>query len=151
MHDEPLLIIRLLGSFQMAGGGEPVAGLNQARLQELLAYLVVRRGRPVARSSLAFLFWPDSTVKQALTNGRHLYHRLRRAIPDAGRFLAADDLTVQWRADPGCRVDVIAFEEALARANGAADRPAPANWPRRWALTNAARATCWRGWRRLAT
>ncbi len=121
MHDEPLLTIRLLGSFQVAQGEQPVAGLNQARLQELLAYLVLRRGRPVARSSLAFLFWPDSTEKQALTNGRHLYHRLRQAIPDAGRFLVADDLAVQWRADPGCRVDMIAFEEALARANGAAD------------------------------
>ena len=121
MDDEPFLTIQLLGSFQMARGGQPVVGMNQARLQELLAYLVLRRGRPVARSSLAFLFWPDSTEKQALTNGRHLYHRLRRAIPDAGRVLSADDLSVQWRADPGCQVDVIAFEEALARANRAAD------------------------------
>ena len=58
MHDEPLLTIRLLGSFQMAKGEEPVAGLNQARLQELLVYLVLRRGRPVPRQSIAFLFWP---------------------------------------------------------------------------------------------
>jgi DNA-binding SARP family transcriptional activator len=115
MNDEPFLTLQLLGSFQMTGGGQPIAGLNQARLRELLAYLVLRRGAPVARSSLAFLFWPDSTDKQALTNGRHLYHRLRQAIPDAGRFLAADDLTVQWRNDSGCRVDVLAFEAALAR------------------------------------
>ena len=67
MDDEPFLTIQLLGSFQMARGGQPVVGMNQARLQELLAYLVLRRGRPVARSSLAFLFWPDSTEKQALT------------------------------------------------------------------------------------
>lgn len=121
MDDEPFLTIQLLGSFQMTGGGQPVTGMDQLRLQELLVYLVLRRGRPVPRRSVAFLFWPDSNEKQALTNGRHLYHRLRRAIPDAGRVLAADDLMMQWRDDPGCRVDVLAFEAALARANGAAD------------------------------
>ena len=126
MDDDPVLTIRLLGSFQLAAAGQPVAGLNQARLQELLAYLLLRRGQPVPRSSLAFLFWPDSTEKQALTNGRHLFHRLRRAIPDAGNFLVADDLTVQWLDDPRCRVDVLAFEATLARANGAADPTARA-------------------------
>lgn len=118
---EPPLTIRLLGGFQMAVGGQPVTGMDQARLQELLAYLVLRRGQPVSRRSVAFLFWPDSTEKQALTNGRHLWHRLRQAIPEAGRFLVADDLAVQWQDDSRCRVDVIAYEEALARANGAAD------------------------------
>jgi len=121
MDDEPFLTIQLLGSFQMTGGRQPVAGMDQPRLQELLVYLVLRRGRPVPRRSVAFLFWPDSTEKQALTNGRHLWHRLRQAIPEAGRFLVVDDLTVQWRDDPRCQVDVIAFEEELARANRAAD------------------------------
>ena len=119
--DEPVLTIQSLGSFQMTVGGQPITGMNQARLQELLVYLVLRRGRPVPRQSIAFLFWPDSTEKQALTNGRHLWHRLRQAIPEAGRFLAADDLSVQWRPDSHCQVDVIAFETALARADGAAD------------------------------
>lgn len=116
---EPALTIRLLGGFQMAVAGHPVTGMDQARLQELLAYLVLRRGQPVSRRSVAFLFWPDSTEKQALTNGRHLWHRLRQAIPEAGRILAADELTVQWRDDPRCRVDVVVFEEELARANRA--------------------------------
>ena len=118
---EPVLTIRLLGSFQVAWGGQPITGLDQARLQELLAYLVLHRGRPVPRRSIAFLFWPDSTDKQALTNGRHLWHRLRKAMPEAGRWLSADDLAVLWRDDPRCEVDVIAFEEALARANHATE------------------------------
>jgi DNA-binding SARP family transcriptional activator len=118
---EPVLSIRLLGSFQVAWGGQPITGMDQARLQELLAYLVLHRGRPVPRRSIAFLFWPDSTDKQALTNGRHLWHRLRKALPEAGRWLAADDLAVLWRDDPRCEVDVIAFGEALARANHATE------------------------------
>jgi len=126
MEDEPTLTIRLLGNFQMAWAGEPVMGMNQARLQELLAYLALRPGRPVPRQSIAFLFWPDSTEKQAQTNGRHLLHRLRRVVPQADRFLAADDLTVQWRDDPACRVDVTAFGAALARAEDAADPDARA-------------------------
>nr|MBP8948503.1 hypothetical protein [Promineifilum sp.] len=121
MDVAPLLTVQLLGSFQMAEGAHPVIGMNQARLQELLVHLVLRRDRPVPRRAIAFLFWPDSTEKQALTNGRHLWHRLRQAIPEAGRFLAADDLSVQWRDDPRCQVDVIAFETALARAERAAD------------------------------
>lgn len=121
MEDEPSLAIRLLGGFQMLWGGKPVTGMNQARLQELLSYLVLHRGRPVARQTIAFLFWPDSTEKQALTNGRHLWHHLRRIIPEADRFLASDDLTVQWRDDPSCLVDVIAYQEELARANRATD------------------------------
>ncbi len=121
MDDEPALTIRLLGNFQMAWAGEPVAGMNQARLQELLAYLALRRGRPLPRQSTAFLFWPDSSERQALTNFRHLLHRLRKTLPEADRFLAVDDLTAQWRDDPACQVDAVAFEAALARARGAAD------------------------------
>ena len=53
--DEPVLTIQSLGSFQMTVGGQPITGMNQARLQELLVYLVLRRGRPVPRQSIAFL------------------------------------------------------------------------------------------------
>ena len=99
MIDGQTLTVHLLGGFRITTGHEGVIGLNHARLQELLAYLLLHRERPIARQHLAFLFWPDSTEEQARTNLRTLWHRLRRTLPDADRFLAADELTMQWRGD----------------------------------------------------
>ena len=114
------LHVRLLGAFQIRHYDEAVKGFDQARLQELLAYLLLHRTNPVPRQQLAFLFWPDSTEEQARTNLRNLWHRLRRSLPDADRFLIADELTVQWRDDDACWSDVAAFELHLKRAGSTA-------------------------------
>jgi len=79
------LRINLLGTFRLLYHDEVVRGFDQARLQELLAYLLLHRDAPVARQQLAFLFWPDSTEEQASTNFRNLWYRLRRALPAALR------------------------------------------------------------------
>ncbi len=120
------LQIHLLGSFRLSFHGEAVPGFDHARLQELLAYLLLHRQHPIARQQLAFLFWPDSTEEQARTNLRNLWHRLRRALPDAERFLTSDELTVQWRTDAPCRLDVAEFEASLAQARPAAGPDAEA-------------------------
>ena len=91
------LRVHLLGSFRLLHRDEVVTGFDQARLQELLAYLLLHRNVPVPRQQLAFLFWPDSVEEQARTNLRNLWHRLRRALPDADHLLLTDDLSVQWR------------------------------------------------------
>lgn len=114
------LRINLLGTFRLLYHDEVVRGFDQARLQELLAYLLLHRDAPVARQQLAFLFWPDSTEEQARTNFRNLWHRLRRALPEADTLLAADELAVQWRGDDACWLDVAEFEAAPARAEAAA-------------------------------
>jgi DNA-binding SARP family transcriptional activator len=113
------LTICLLGSFQVANGQEPVTGLERARLQELLAYLLLHQGQPIPRQQLAFLFWPDSTEEQARTNLRNLWYLLRRALPAADRCLVAKEMAVQWRADAPCRLDVAEFENGLAQAQAA--------------------------------
>ena len=59
--DSQTLTLHLMGGFRITAGHEEVAELNHARLQELLAYLLLHRERPIARQHLAFLFWPDST------------------------------------------------------------------------------------------
>lgn len=114
------LQLQLFGSFQISYAGAPVAGLNQARLQALLAYLVLQRNAPQERRHLAFLFWPDSTEAQAHANLRQLLHRLQRALPAADRFLAMNGKTVQWRPDAPCTVDLGEFETALTDAQAAA-------------------------------
>jgi DNA-binding SARP family transcriptional activator/tetratricopeptide (TPR) repeat protein len=119
MIENPSLTIHLLGGFRLTAEQEPVTGLERPRLQELLAYLLLQRDRPLPRQHLAFLFWPDSTEKQALTNLRNLWYRLRQTLPHADRCLTADDLTMQWLADAPCRLDVAVFENHLAQAQTA--------------------------------
>ncbi len=74
MH--PSLDIRLLGEFSVTVDGRSVNGLNSARLQSLLAYLLLHRAIPQSRQQLAFLFWPDTSDSQAQTNLRQLLHTL---------------------------------------------------------------------------
>jgi DNA-binding SARP family transcriptional activator len=113
------LHIHLLGDFRLAYGDEAVRSVNTPRLQSLLAYLVLHRDAPQSRRHMAFLLWLDSTEAQALTNLRNLLHLLRRALPDADRFLQIDAQTLQWRPNGPFALDVADLKRALARAGRA--------------------------------
>jgi len=115
----PALHIQLLGDFRLVYDSTPVTSVNTARLQSLLAYLVLHRKAPQARHHLAFLFWPDSTEAQAHTNLRNLLYLLRQALPEADGFLHTDTQTLQWRAEAPFTLDVADFESALAQAEQA--------------------------------
>jgi DNA-binding SARP family transcriptional activator/predicted ATPase len=115
----PTLHIHLLGDFSLTYGDEPVDGVHAARLQSLLAYLVLHHDAPQQRQHLAFLFWPDSTEAQARNNLRQLLHELRHTLPDADQFLCADTRTLRWRPSAPFQIDVAEFEEALASADAA--------------------------------
>src|SRR5262245_6819254 len=111
---EPLLRVRLLGGVELRLGEDQLPPLASARAESLLAYLILHRDAPEQRGHLAFQLWPDSTEAQARTNLRHVLHNLRRALPDADRFIDARQRTLQWRADAPLWLDVVAFERALA-------------------------------------
>ncbi|MCB0063185.1 MAG: hypothetical protein KDE19_13770, partial [Caldilineaceae bacterium] len=88
------LSIGLLGGFRLIGHCEPetaiAAGRISLRLQLLLAYLLLHRDAPQPREHLAFLFWPDTSEAQALTNLRNLLHKLRRLLPAPDLYLQID-------------------------------------------------------------
>lgn len=109
-----VLHVRLLGEFSLIYGDQPVATVNTARLQSLLAYLLLHRDAPQSRYHLAFQFWPGSTESQARTNLRKLFHQLHQALPDADCFLSADTHTLQWRPDALFSLDVTEFEGAIS-------------------------------------
>lgn len=111
----PHLSIRLLGEFVVTNGAQP-SGPYTARLQALLAYLLLHRDAPQQRQHLAFLFWPDNSEAQALTNLRNLLHKLRRVLPMPDCFLQIDQQSVQWRPDGPYTLDVADFEAAGAQA-----------------------------------
>lgn len=96
--------------------------MRSPRLQSLLACLALHRGTPQSRQHLAFSLWPESAEPQARTNLRHLLHHLRKALPEADRFIRADAQTLTWRHDAPATLDVAAFEDALNRADEAAQR-----------------------------
>ncbi len=108
-----VLHIRLLGEFSLVYGNQPVTAVNTARLQSLLAYLVLHRDAPQTRYYLAFQFWPDSSESQARTNLRKLFHQLFHVLPDADHFLSADTHTLQWKPNAPFTLDVAEFESAV--------------------------------------
>jgi DNA-binding SARP family transcriptional activator len=113
------LRISLLGDFRIVQGGEPVTGIENVRLQSLLAYLVLHCGAPQPRAQLSYHFWLDSTEAQARANLRKQVYHLRRALDDADRFLYADNKVLQWRADAPFSLDVADFEAVIERADQA--------------------------------
>ncbi len=116
-----ILHIHLLGEFSLVYDDQPVTTVNTARLQSLLAYLVLHREAPQSRYHLAFQFWPDSTEPQARTNLRKLFHQLHQALPDADRFLRADTHTLQWQPDAPFTLDVADFEKAISQTRSLRD------------------------------
>jgi predicted ATPase/DNA-binding SARP family transcriptional activator len=115
----PTLQIHVLGDFRIIYDGEPVTSVNQMRLQSLLAYLLLHRDAPQSRQQLAFLFWPDTSERQARTNLRQLLHHLHRDLPVADLFLNIAAKTLQWLPDAPCSLDIAEFVDYLARADQA--------------------------------
>ncbi|MEZ4835826.1 MAG: bacterial transcriptional activator domain-containing protein [Caldilineaceae bacterium] len=110
------LLINLLGEFRIEYEGNSLAAFSADRLQSLLAYLLLHRSAPQPRHHLAFQLWPDSSESQARTNLRNLLHNLRNNLPDAETFLDITNMTLQWRGDAPCRLDIEDFAQARAAA-----------------------------------
>ncbi|MCA9952339.1 MAG: hypothetical protein KDE48_21965, partial [Anaerolineales bacterium] len=116
-----LVKIQLFGDFQLTYNGRSVTAINSPRQQSLLVYLLLHRHHPQPRRHIAFLFWPDSSERQALTNLRTLYARLRQKLPQADLFLQADAQTMQWQIDAPFTLDVAEFETAVSTATTATE------------------------------
>ncbi|HEV2775839.1 MAG TPA: AAA family ATPase [Solirubrobacteraceae bacterium] len=114
-----VLRIRLLGGLRIALDERLVTSVDAPRLQSLLAYLLVHREAPQPRERVASAFWPDSQESQSRTNLRQALHLLRRALPDADRYLEVGGATVCWRADGAFWLDVAEFDDMAARAEAA--------------------------------
>jgi len=110
------LEIHLLGDYAVMADGVLLTGLLAARLQELVAYLIVHWGVPQPRSRIAFLFWPETSGSQAQTNLRQLLHTLRQRLPAAAAHVDFGERTIHWRDDSPATVDLVRFKAAAVRA-----------------------------------
>lgn len=120
----PGLTIRLLGDFAVTHGDEPITLAHMPRLQALLTYLLLHRQAPQSRRHMAFLFWPDSAEKQALTNLRKQLLYLRQVLPHCDALLVMDRQSVYWLPGTLITLDVETFQTALAEAATAPDSQA---------------------------
>lgn len=124
----PQLHITLFGEFGLVFQGKPAPSFSGDRPISLLAYLLLHRHTAVSRQHLAFTLWPDSSDSQARANLRNLFFTLRRTLPNADAYLAADAMTLQWRADASYTLDVADFEAALVQAKTAVSDDDKLGW-----------------------
>jgi len=130
-----MLTIQLFGAATAQFEGETLS-FRSAKVRALLAYLVVRANELHRREFLAALFWGEMPDKQAQRNLRVTLSRLRRsllpAIEAGGEEQPLLEITRQTvrlnLPGEGCRVDVLAFREALDACQA---RPPDEWW--RWA------------------
>lgn len=113
------LNIYLLGSVQADLDGKPVL-FEYAKVQALLAYLVVEADRPLKRERLAALLWPEASQQAAHNGLRQALARLRTALDDRladSPFIIAHRDTLQFNADSDAWCDVHLFDRLLAECN----------------------------------
>ncbi|HEU0291921.1 MAG TPA: AAA family ATPase [Anaerolineales bacterium] len=113
----PTLKAQLFGGFNLIYDNMAVTGVNSARLQALLAFLILHADSPQSRQQVAFLFWPDTTEAQARNNLRQFLFQLRQTLPDSDRFLKVDTNIIFWKTDEKQLVDVWLFKRATKDAD----------------------------------
>jgi predicted ATPase/DNA-binding SARP family transcriptional activator len=111
MQADGALTLRFLGGFSVDPPSERLS--SSARLQALLAYLVLQQPRPVPRAAIAGAFFPDATDEQARTYVRKLLAQLREADPALAAALTIDEPSLAWRAGLAPRSDLADFLAAL--------------------------------------
>ncbi len=121
------LRIECFGGFRVFVEGRPVAAdaWKRRKARDIFAYLVCRRGKPVARERLADLFWGDVDADAAHDNLRVTISAVRKAV---GNVVKYDVNGYRFAPPPGTALDIDAVDEAAAaaRAATAASRTADA-------------------------
>ncbi len=107
--------VRLLGGFRVLLG-EKQARFSTRKAESLFAYLLLNRGRPIMRESIASVFWPDSLETRARKNLNTTLWRIRKAIGDEapGLEISVDERSLSLRIDDDVDVDLFRFHDMLA-------------------------------------
>jgi predicted ATPase/DNA-binding SARP family transcriptional activator len=107
-----VLEVRLFGRPRIAVEDVVLPFHAPARSFSVLAFLLLDRGRPLARESVAFALWPDLPETEARAKLRaHLHYLISEGLPKQERpWLRADKRSVQWNPDIPVWVDVLEFE-----------------------------------------
>jgi len=116
VKDSSAVEIRLFGQASVTVSGAPLKVQKRATTFALLAYLILRHGAHVARSSVAFALFPDESEEHALAELRRYLYLTGKTLPsrDDEPWIIIDGETVSWNQRAPCRIDVIEFEQCVA-------------------------------------
>jgi DNA-binding SARP family transcriptional activator len=119
----PGLCIRLFGRFVAGRGEDRVEGLGSSKLQELLSYLLLYRGRPHPRENLAALLWGDTPTAQSKKYLRQSLWQLQSALnsqtePSGNHILLVETDWININPEADFWLDVAEFEDAYADVEG---------------------------------
>ncbi|MEW5960375.1 MAG: BTAD domain-containing putative transcriptional regulator [Chloroflexota bacterium] len=106
---EPATALRLLGPVQIERAGQWFPPPLPAKSLAMLGYLA-RQPRPVLRSRLAELLWPDKSLEQGRANVRWALNKLSQLMP--GCFEVTPK-SIQFSPTPDLWLDTTAFERLL--------------------------------------
>ncbi len=109
--------IRMLGPLDVWVNGEQLKPLRSRKGAWLLALLAMRGGREVERNWLEAVLWPDAPSEKASASLRQSLADLRRALGDDARLLQSPCPRTLRLDVSASEVDVLAFDQALARGD----------------------------------
>jgi DNA-binding SARP family transcriptional activator len=108
--------IALLGTPLVTSTDAAVVYPLPRKTLDVLAYLLLNRGRTMPRSSVAFALFPDDEEELARGSLRRNLSYLLSALPEAPAktpFVLTDGKTIAWNAQAPAIVDVDEFERAI--------------------------------------
>lgn len=113
--------LETLGAFALRIDGRTAPNPSTQKARALLVYLIMHRGKDVARERLMELLWPDAEPERARESLRTALHSIRRSIKQTGCdpdvLLAASKSIVRWT--PQTTLDVDTFTELAQREDQA--------------------------------
>jgi DNA-binding SARP family transcriptional activator len=113
------LHISLFGKLSVRRDDKALPGIDACKVQELLSYLLIHRDRAHSREALAGLLWGDTSTEKSRKYLRQALWQLQTALDDeGGGVLMVEHDWVQLNSEGGMWLDVAAFEQAFASAEG---------------------------------
>ena len=113
------LRIHLFGQFSVLGVNGRLPGLEARRVQELLAYLLLRCDHPQPREAVADAIWRDASAEQVRRGLRQTLWKLQTALRSmAPQLVDVDGDYVALEHNPYCWMDVKQFEDAYRTVIG---------------------------------
>jgi DNA-binding SARP family transcriptional activator len=117
-----MLEIQLLGRFAARLDGRPLAGLDNAKVQELLCYLLINRNQAHHREKLSTMLWADcASVGEAKRYLRKAIWKLQRAFESTcfSQSLLVDHEWIEVRHHPDRYwIDIAGLESAFEAVRG---------------------------------